>query len=55
VYIHLIFRDSHLEGTILYGDTSKSGLVKKAIEEKRDFSRALEHNASVDYLLDFEG
>lgn len=51
VYINLNFRDGHLEGAILYGDTSTSAEVKKAIEEKRDFSRALEGNPTVDSLL----
>lgn len=51
VYINLIFRDGRLEGAILYGDTSASAVVKKAIEEKRDFSRLLEKAPDVDSLL----
>ncbi|MBU1171844.1 MAG: FAD-dependent oxidoreductase [Proteobacteria bacterium] len=54
VYINLIFRDGHLEGAILYGDTTTSAVVKKAIEEKRDFSRALEGSPIVDSLLEFK-
>lgn len=51
VYINLIFRDGHLEGAILYGDTTASAVVKKAIEERRDYSRLLEQNPDVDLLL----
>ncbi|GAB6096584.1 hypothetical protein JCM14469_28370 [Desulfatiferula olefinivorans] len=51
VYIQLIFRDGRLEGAILYGDTAAGSAVKKAIEEKRDFSRTLETSPGVDELL----
>ncbi len=40
-YSRFLFRDSHLTGSILYGDTTISGKVKKAIENKDDFSRLL--------------
>jgi nitrite reductase (NADH) large subunit len=51
VYIQLIFRDGRLEGAILFGDTAAGSAVKKAIEEKRDFSRILETSPGVDELL----
>lgn len=51
VYIQLIFRDGRMEGAILFGDTTASAVVKKAIEEKHDFSRQLENNPDVDSLL----
>ncbi len=50
-YTLLLFRDGHLEGAILYGDTSKSSVVKKAIEEKTDFSRLLRNEPDVDHIL----
>lgn len=51
VYISLLFRDGNLQGAILYGDTSQSSVVKKAIEEKRDFSRVLSGEPGVDQVL----
>lgn len=52
-YISLLFRDGHMEGAILYGDTSRSADIKKAIEDKKDFSRALRNDPDVDQVLDF--
>ncbi len=40
-YLRFVFRDSHLVGAILYGNTAISGHVKKAIETKTDFSGLL--------------
>ena len=40
-YSRFLFRDSHLVGSILYGDTAISAGVKKAIENKDDFSGLL--------------
>jgi nitrite reductase (NADH) large subunit len=40
-YSRFLFRDSHLEGSILYGNTSIGGAVKKAVENKQDFSGLL--------------
>jgi nitrite reductase (NADH) large subunit len=51
VYISLLFRDGNLQGAILYGDTSQSTVVKKAIEEKKDFSRVLSGEPGVDKVL----
>lgn len=51
VYISLLLRDGHLEGAILYGDTSQSAVVKKAIEDKKDFSRVLRNDPDVDQVL----
>jgi nitrite reductase (NADH) large subunit len=53
VYIQLIFRDGRLEGAILFGDTTKSGIIKKAIEEKKDFSRVIRSETDIDRILDF--
>lgn len=50
-YISLLFRDGHMEGAILYGDTSRSADVKKAIEDKKDFSRVLRDDPDVDQVL----
>jgi len=52
VYISLLFRDGNLQGAILYGDTSQSSVVKKAIEEKKDFSRVLSGEPGVDKVLE---
>ena len=41
-YQFFMFRDSHLEGCILLGDTSLSAGVKEAIETQIDFSEALQ-------------
>ncbi|MCP4219990.1 MAG: FAD-dependent oxidoreductase [bacterium] len=43
-YLRFVFRDSHLAGAILYGDTSISGAIKKAIENKTDCSTLLKTN-----------
>lgn len=40
-YTRFVFRDTHLVGAILYGNTALSAGIKKAIENKRDFSSAL--------------
>jgi len=37
-YSRFVFRDERLVGSVLAGDTSLAGAVKKALEEKRDFS-----------------
>ena len=40
-YARFLFRDSHLAGAILLGDTSLTAAVKKAVESKSDFSGLL--------------
>jgi NAD(P)H-nitrite reductase large subunit len=40
-YCHFLFRDSYLEGAILLGDTSLTVAVKKAVEDRQDFSALL--------------
>jgi len=41
-YVRLVFRDSHLVGAILLGDAESAPSVKKAIENRTDFSRLLQ-------------
>ncbi len=46
-YFRFVFRDAHLVGSILYGDTSISASVKKAIEQNKDFSGVLKVGVEV--------
>lgn len=50
-YIWLLFRDGRIKGAIFYGDTTKSADIKKAIEDKKDYSFILPKNPSVDDIL----
>jgi nitrite reductase (NADH) large subunit len=43
-YSHFVFHDGALVGCILFGDTSQSAAVKKAIETRADFSALLGRN-----------
>lgn len=47
-YSRFVFRDTHLVGAILYGNTKISGRVKKAIENREDFSGLLNSNPSAE-------
>jgi len=40
-YCRLIFRDNHLVGAVLLGDTRLTAAVKKAVESTSDFSKVL--------------
>ncbi len=55
-YARYVFRDTHLVGAILYGNTAIGGKLKHAIEEKRDFSGLLMRRPTAtdvwDYLTD---
>ena len=51
-YTRFVFHDTHLVGAILYGNTACSGAVKKAIESRRDFSKALSNQATVDSICE---
>jgi len=46
-YERFVFHDTHLVGAILYGDTSRSAHVKKAIETTMDFSKILQTRADI--------
>lgn len=46
VYLRFVFRDTYLVGAILYGDTAISPAVKRAIEDRHDFSDQLRRRAS---------
>ena len=50
-YYHLVFQDGKLVGAILFGDAEKSTQIKKAIEDKADFSHLLHENASIDEIM----
>jgi nitrite reductase (NADH) large subunit len=52
VYIHLLLRDGQLQGAILYGDTTQSSVVKKSIEDKKDFSRILGTDPTVEQVFE---
>lgn len=49
-YMRFVFHDSHLVGAILYGDTTCSAGVKKAIENKKDFSDIIQKNTGVEEI-----
>ncbi|MDM8551026.1 FAD-dependent oxidoreductase [Desulfobacterales bacterium HSG2] len=52
-YSQFLFRDSHLEGAILFGNTAISGKIKKAIEKRADFSGLLKRQPSASDVWDF--
>ena len=52
-YSYFLFRDSHMVGSILLGDTKLSSQVKNSIEKKRDFSTLLSGDVSVEKIKDF--
>jgi len=47
-YSRFVFRDAHLVGSILYGNTAISGEIKNAIERKYDFSGLLMQQPSAE-------
>jgi len=51
-YVRFLFRDSHLVGSILFGDTTISAGVKKAIEGNDDFSGILKDQPSAADICD---
>ncbi|MBU0991974.1 MAG: FAD-dependent oxidoreductase [Proteobacteria bacterium] len=51
-YIRFVFHDTHLVGAILYGNTTCSAAIKQAIETKRDFSKTLLNQATVERICD---
>lgn len=50
-YYCFFLKDNYLIGTILIGDTSISAKVKNAIEQKIDFSEAMEYDRSLEKIL----
>ncbi len=52
-YMLFLFRDAHLVGSILYGDTSIGGQVKKVIEEGIDMSALLRKEASAEDIREY--
>ena len=52
-YCRFLFRDSHLVGAILLGDAKLATKVKKAVENKRDFSGLLAKHPSVENIIEF--
>ena len=51
-YFQFIFRDTHLVGAILLGDTELTAPVKKAVESRTDFSGLLRKRATAADVLD---
>ncbi|MDF2673200.1 MAG: FAD-dependent pyridine nucleotide-disulfide oxidoreductase [Clostridiales bacterium] len=47
LYTKLFIKDNSICGAILIGDTKKGFALKKAIEEKRDFSREISENINL--------
>jgi nitrite reductase (NADH) large subunit len=52
-YFRFVFRDSHLVGAILLGDAKLATQVKKAVENKHDFSDFLAKHPAAGDVLDF--
>ena len=52
-YQSFVFRDSHMVGTILLGDTSQSAHVKHTVEKRRDCSPILRGNRDIASVLTF--
>ncbi|MCP4456104.1 MAG: hypothetical protein GY809_32000 [Planctomycetes bacterium] len=52
-YQSFVFRDSHMVGAILLGDTSQSAHVKHTVEQQRDCSRLLQGDGDVTSVLVF--
>jgi nitrite reductase (NADH) large subunit len=52
-YQSFIFRDSHMVGAILLGDTSQSAHVKHTVEQQQDCSRILQGDRDVTSVLAF--
>ena len=52
-YAYILFRDSKIEGAVLYGDTSKSALIKVAIEEKISIPVSIIRNNQLNGVFEF--
>jgi nitrite reductase (NADH) large subunit len=52
-YTRFVFRDTHLVGAILYGDTLISAALKKAIEGRKDYSGLLKNQPSAKEVWDY--
>jgi len=51
-YFRFVFHDGRLVGSILLGETSVAGAVKKAIEGRRDFSGVLKRHPTASDIAD---
>ena len=51
-YRRFVFHDGRLTGAILLGDTSIAGALKKALEDKRDFSGLLQRQPGANDIFD---
>jgi nitrite reductase (NADH) large subunit len=51
-YYRFVFRDEHLLGSVLVGDTSLAGPVKTAVESRTDFSSSLLKGVSAQAFID---
>ena len=52
-YAGFVFRDHHLVGAMLLGDTRLSARVKKAIENREDYSENLRKRSTAEHLTDY--
>jgi NAD(P)H-nitrite reductase large subunit len=52
-FCRFVFRDSNLVGAILLGDAKLATNVKKAVENKRDFSGLLAKHPAAENVLEF--
>ncbi len=52
-YSYILFRDSKIEGAVLYGNTSRSALIKTAIEEKISVPGSIIRNNELNGVFEF--
>ena len=52
-YFRFVFRDNRLVGAVLLGSAALVAAVKRAVEEKRDFSRLLARSPSAPEVMEF--
>jgi nitrite reductase (NADH) large subunit len=52
-YAGFVFRDNHLVGAMLLGDTRLAARVKKAIENREDFSENLGKRSTAEHLTEY--
>ena len=54
-YFYFVFRDSHMVGSILLGDTTLSAAVKSIVEKRHDCSKVLQKRPGAREILEFAG
>jgi len=52
-YAGFVFRDNHLVGAMLLGDTQLSARLKKAIENRENFSESVRKRSNAEHLIEY--